>query len=84
MAYIGGTVGQKPVYTTTIGTAIVALPNTQSNSLHFDTAYSSFVNINVDTTTNLVGTNNYYLVGEVNIADTKTWDVAGTGVLNVV
>ena len=86
MAYIGGTetVSAKPTFAVEIGTGLVTIPNTQSNVLHFDTAYKSFVNINVDTTTTLVGTNNYYIVGDITIADTKTWDVAGTGTLNVV
>ena len=85
MAYIGGTsTGEKPTYAVEIGTGLVTIPNTQSNVLHFDTAYKSFVNINVDTTTTLVATNNYYIVGDITIADTKTWDVAGTGTLNVI
>ncbi len=85
MAYIGTVpVDTKPTYVVEIGTGLVTIPNTQSNVLHFDTAYLSFVNINVDTTTTLVATNNYYIVGDITIADTKTWDVAGTGVLNVV
>ena len=86
MAYIGGTetVSAKPTFAVEIGTGLVTIPNTQSNVLHFDNAYKAFVNINVDTTTTLVGTNNYYIVGDITIADTKTWDVAGTGTLNVV
>ena len=86
MAYIGGTetVSAKPTFAVELGTGLVTIPNTQSNVLHFDSAYKAFVNINVDTTTTLVGTNNYYIVGDITIADTKTWDVAGTGVLNVV
>ena len=85
MAYIGGTgTGEKPTYAVEIGTGLVTIPNTQSNVLHFDTAYLSFVNINVDTTTTLVATNNYYIKGEINIADTKTWDVAGSGTLRIV
>ena len=85
MAYIGGTsTGEKPTYAVEIGTGLVTIPNTQSNVLHFDNAYKSFVNINVDTTTTLVATNNYYIVGDITIADTKTWDVAGSGTLNVV
>jgi len=84
MAYIGGTITEKPVYTAEVGTGLVTIPNNQSNVLHFDNAYKSYVNINVDTTTTLVGTNNYYIVGDVTIADTKTWDVAGTGILNVI
>ena len=85
MAYIGTVpVDTKPTYVVEIGTGLVTIPNTQSNVLHFDTAYLSFVNINVDTTTTLVATNNYYIVGDITIADTKTWDVAGTGTLNVI
>ena len=86
MAYIGGTetVSAKPTFAVELGTGLVTIPNTQSNVLHFDNAYKSFVNINVDTTTTLIATNNYYIVGDVTVADTKTWDVDGTGVLNVV
>ena len=88
MAYIGGTVSEKPTYAVEIGTGLVTIPNTQSNVLHFDNAYLAFVNINVDTTTTLVATNNYYIKGIVTIADTKTWDIAtGVGVdatLNVI
>jgi len=90
MGYIGGTsaitgsVDTKPTYAVAIGTGLVTIPNTQSNVLHFDNAYKAFVNINVDTDTTLVATNNYYIVGEVNVADTKTWDVKGTGTLNVI
>ena len=86
MAYIGGTetVSTKPTFAVEVGTGLVTIPNTQSNVLHFDNAYKAFVNINVDTTTTLVGTNNYYIVGDITIADTKTWDVAVTGTLNVI
>ena len=85
MAYIGGTsTGEKPTYAVEIGTGLVTIPNTQSNVLHFDNAYLAFVNINVDTTTTLVATNNYYIKGIVTVADTKTWDVDGTGTLNVI
>jgi maltoporin len=86
MAYIGGIlkISEKPTYTSGISSGIVAVPNTQSNIVHFDDAYKHFVNINVDTTTTLVATNNYYVKGEIVIADTKTWDVAGTGTLNVI
>ena len=56
MAYIGGTetVSAKPTFAVELGTGLVTIPNTQSNVLHFDSAYKSFVNINVDTTTTLV------------------------------
>ena len=86
MAYIGGTetVSTKPTFAVEVGTGLVTIPNTQSNVLHFDNAYKSLVNINVDTTTTLVATNNYYIVGDITIADTKTWDVAGTGTLKFV
>ena len=85
MAYIGGTgTGEKPTYAVEIGTGLVTIPNTQSNVLHFDNAYKELFNINVYTTTTLVATNNYYIVGDITIADTKTWDVAGTGTLNVI
>ena len=90
MGYIGGTsaitgsVDTKPTYAVAIGTGLVTIPNTQSNVLHFDTAYLSFVNINVDTDTELVATNNYYIVGDITIADTKTWDIAGSGTLRVI
>ena len=84
MAYIGGTltITEKPIYTS--GLSIITVPNTQSNSIHLDDAYKAFVNINVNETTTLVATNNYYIKGEIVIADTKTWDVAGTGTLNVI
>ena len=85
MAYIGTVpVDTKPTYVVEIGTGLVTIPNTQSNVLHFNSAYKSYVNINVDTDTTLVATNNYYIVGEITVADTKTWDVKGTGTLNVI
>ena len=90
MGYIGGTSGitgsvdTKPTYAVAIGTGLVTIANTQSNVLHFNSAYKSYVNINVDTDTTLVATNNYYIVGEITVADTKTWDVKGTGTLNVI
>ena len=86
MAYIGGTetVSTKPTFAVEVGTGLVTIPNTQSNVLHFDNAYKAFVNINVDTETELVATNNYYIKGEVAIADTKTWEVSGSGTLNVI
>jgi len=86
MAYIGGTetVSTEPTYVVELGTGMVTISNAQSNVLHFDSSYKSYANINVDTTTTLVGTNNYYIVGDVTVKDTKTWDVAGTGTLNVI
>tara|TARA_B100000315_G_C14241708_1_gene435620 strand:- start:333 stop:593 length:261 start_codon:yes stop_codon:yes gene_type:complete len=86
MAYIGGTetVSTKPTFAVEVGTGLVTIPNTQSNVLYFDTAYETFVKMNVDTTTTLVTTNHYYIRGEVHIADTKTWTIAGNGVLKII
>ena len=83
MAYIGETIRDKPASIQEGGICLMTVPNTQNNTLHIDTTYKDthLKNVNVDTTTTLVGTNNYYLVGQVVIADTKTWDVAGTGTL---
>ena len=80
MAYIGGRGTTSKSIETGIG--LITTPNTQSHVVNFPA--TGFVNMNVDTTTTLVATNNYYVRGQVNIADTKTWDVAGTGTLNVV
>ena len=86
MAYIGETIRDKPAYIVEGGIGLMTVANTQNNTLHLNTSYKDTMikNINVDTTTTLVATNNYYIVGEINIADTKTWNVAGTGTLRVV
>ena len=90
MAYIGETIRDKPASIQEGGIGLMTVPNTQNNTLHIDTTYKDthLKNINVDTTTTLVATNNYYIVGTINIADTKTWDIAtGVGVdatLNVI
>jgi maltoporin len=84
MSTLSDFTGGKPTYAAGVGTGMVTIANTQSNVIHFDSAYLAFVNINVDTTTTLVATNNYYIRGEITVADTKTWDVAGTGTLRVV
>ena len=85
MAYIGETIRDKPASIQEGGIGLMTVPNTQNNTIHLDTTYKDTLikNINVDTTTTLVATNNYYLVGQVVIADTKTWDIAGTGTLKV-
>ena len=86
MAYIGETIRDKPAYIIEGGIGLMTVKNTENNTIYIDSAYKNTLikNINVDTTTTLVGTNNYYLIGTVNIADTKYWDVAGTGVLTIV
>ena len=47
-------------------------------------AYKNFNNINANTTTTLVSTKNYFLAGDITVADTYTWDVAGTGSLTII
>ena len=86
MAYIGETIRDKPAYIVEGGIGLMTVKNTENNTIHLDTTYKdTFIkNINVDTTTTLVATNNYYILGEIIIADTKTWDIAGTGTLNVI
>ena len=86
MAYIGETIRDKPAYIIEGGIGLMTVKNTENNTIYLDSAYKNTLikNINVDTTTTLVGTNNYYLLGIIEIADTKTWDVAGSGSLNVI
>ena len=85
MAYIGETIRDKPAYIVEGGIGLMTVKNTENNSLYTDSAYKDTLikNINVDTTTTLVATNNYYILGEIIIADTKTWDIAGSGTLKV-
>ena len=80
MAYIGG----KGTTSKSIepGIGLITTPNTQSHVVNFPSL--GFVNVNVDTTTTLVATNNYYVRGQVTIADTKTWTIAGNGVLQII
>ena len=80
MAYIGGAGTTSKSIETGIG--LITTPNTQSHVVNF--AATGLVNMNVDTTTTLVVTNNYYVKGQINIADTKTWTIAGDGVLQII
>ena len=80
MAYIGGAGTTSKSIETGIG--LITTPNTQSHVVSF--AATGHVNMNVDTTTTLVTTNNYYVKGQVNIADTKTWTIAGDGALQII
>ena len=86
MAYIGETIRDKPAYIIEGGIGLMTVKNTENNTIYTDSAYKDTLikNINVDTTTTLVGTNNYYLIGEVTVADTKTWDIDGTGTLRII
>ena len=47
-------------------------------------AYKNYNNINADTTITLVSTNNYFLAGDVTVADTFTWTIGGTGTLVII
>lgn len=64
------------------GIGLMTALSTQSHAVNVTSL--GFVNVNVDTTTTLVATNNYYVRGQVNIADTKTWTIAGSGVLQII
>ena len=43
--------------------------------------FNNWNNINSNVTTTLVSTSNYFLMGVITVADTYTWDIAGTGTL---
>ena len=43
--------------------------------------FSNWNNINSNVTTTLASTSNYFLMGIITVADTYTWDIAGTGTL---
>ena len=47
-------------------------------------AYKNFNNVNANTTTTLVATKNYFLRGDITVADTKTWTIAGSGDLQII
>ena len=47
-------------------------------------AYKNYNNINADTTITLISTNNYFLAGDITVADTYTWTIGGTGSLTIV
>ena len=85
MAYIGETVRDVPDKITEGGIGIITLPNTQNNTLMFNTTYKDtiFKFVNVNTTNTLATGYNYYVVGELEILGSAVWDVAGTGTLRV-
>ena len=80
MAYIGGRGTTSKSIEPGIG--LMTALSTQSHAVNVSSLW--FVNVNADTTTTLVATNNYYVRGQVNIADTKTWTIAGNGVLQII
>ena len=86
MAYIGETIRQKPEYIVEGGIGIITLPNTQNNSLFFDTDFTDkvFKFVNVNTTLTMTSTNNYYLLGEAEVLGSAVFDIAGTGTLTVI
>ena len=43
--------------------------------------FNNWNNVNSNTTTTLASTSNYFLMGIITVADTYTWDIAGTGEL---
>ena len=45
--------------------------------------FNNWNNINSNVTTTLVSTSNYFLMGIITVADTYTWDIAGTGTLTI-
>jgi maltoporin len=80
MAYIGGRGTTSKSIESGIG--LMTVLSTQSHAVNVTSL--GFVNVNADTTTTLVATNNYYVRGQVNIADTKTWTIAGNGELTII
>ena len=48
-----------------------------------NTFFSNWNNIDSSITTTLVTTKNQFLCGPITVADTYTWDVAGTGQLTI-
>ena len=47
-------------------------------------AYTNFNEITADRTTTLTTTKNYFLAGVITVADTFTWTIGGSGVLNII
>lgn len=86
MAYIGEKILDKVAYVVRGGLNLITTKNTENNTIYIDTSYKDTMlkNMNIDTTTTLVSTNNYFVLGNVEVADTKTWDIAGTGVLKII
>ena len=56
------------------------------NVIDFKPQYpvSNINSVGANTTTTLVSTRNYMLAGVITVADTYTWDVAGTGTLTII
>ena len=48
-----------------------------------NTFFSNWNNVDSNITTTLVTTKNQFLCGPITVADTYTWDVAGTGTLTI-
>jgi len=48
-----------------------------------NTFFANWNNVNSNITTTLVTTKNQFLCGPITVADTYTWDVAGTGTLTI-
>ena len=86
MAYIGETVRDVPDKITEGGIGIITLPNTQNNTLMFNTAYKDTIYkfVNINTTLTMASTNNYYCNGEVDVQGNAVFDVAGTGTLRII
>ena len=86
MAYIGETVRDVPDKIIEGGIGIITLPNTQNNTLMFNTAYKDAIYkfISVSTTLEMVSTNNYYINGEVEVQGSAIFDVGGTGALRII
>ena len=86
MAYIGETVRDVPDKITEGGIGIITLPNTQNNTLMFNTAYKDSIIklISINTTLTMISTNNYFINGETEIEGDAIFDVAGTGALRII
>jgi hypothetical protein len=86
MAYIGETVRDVPDKVIEGGLGIITLPNTQNNTLMFNTAYKDtiFKFVNINTTLTMTSTNNYYCNGEIEVLGNAVFDVAGSGNLRIV
>ena len=49
-----------------------------------NTFFSNWNSVDSNITTTLVATKNEFLCGEITVADTYTWDIAGTGTLTII
>lgn len=83
--YIGETIRDKPAYVTEGGIGLIVVPNNQNNTIMLNTSYKDtvFKNVNVNTTITMVATNNYYVIGELEVLGNAELDLAGTGTLKV-